>query len=60
MTQAYRFVSIEDNLKFVKNGRRPQFFSNWKRTLKFWKLEMNLAYFVNGRQLSCFIFIFGI
>ena len=36
---------MEDDLKILKNGRRPQFFS---------KMEDNLNSFQNGRQLQLF------
>ena len=51
---------MEDDLNFLENGRRPQFFGKWKKTSAFWKMEDDLIFFgkmeddlnlkVNGRQ----------
>ena len=54
---------MEDELNFLADGRRPQYFGKWKSTSKLWQLkakwisfyiEDDLNIFSNGRQLQYF------
>ena len=45
---------LEDDLIFLANGRRPQFFGKWKTTSIFWQMEDDLNFLVHGRQPSLF------
>ena len=42
-----RSQKMEDDLKFVRNGRRPQFFGKWKTTSIFGEMEDDLNCFEN-------------
>ena len=46
---------LEDNLNFLVNGRRPQFFGKWKTTSIFLYIEDELKFLANGRQLHLFV-----
>ena len=46
---------LEDNLNFLVNGSRPQFFGKWKTTSIFWYIEDDLKCLANGRQLQLFV-----
>jgi hypothetical protein len=41
---------MEDDLSFLENGRRPQFFFKWKTTSILLKMEDDLNSFENGRR----------
>jgi hypothetical protein len=54
---------MEDDLNFVPNGRRPQYFGKWKTTSIFrqmeddpifWEMEDNLNILADGRWLQYF------
>ena len=45
---------MEDDLNFLANGRRPQFFGKWKTTSIFWEMEDNLSFLEIGRQTNFF------
>jgi hypothetical protein len=45
---------MEDNLNFVPDGRRPQYFGKWKTTSTFWRIEDDLNILVNGRRPQYF------
>ena len=45
---------MEDDLHFFENGRRPQFFGQWKTTSTFLKMKDELNVFENGRQPKFF------
>jgi hypothetical protein len=42
--------NLEDDLNYLANGRRPQFFGKWKTTSIQKKFGDNLNFIVNGRQ----------
>ena len=46
---------LEDDLHFLVNGRRPQFFGKWKMTSIFLYVEDELKFLANGRQLQSFV-----
>ena len=41
---------LEDNLKFVANGRRPHFLENGRQPQLFGKMEAISTFHENGRQ----------
>ena len=40
---------IEDDLNIFTDGRRPQYFHNWKTTLIFFPMAYDINYLPNGR-----------
>ena len=44
------FWQMEDDINFLENRRRPQFFGKWKTALIVWQLENNL-YFPFGKDV---------
>jgi hypothetical protein len=45
---------LKDDLHFLVNGRRPQFFGKWKTTSIFLYIEDKLKFLANGRQSQLF------
>ena len=48
---------MEDVIKFILNGRRPQIFYKWKMTSKFLEMEDDLKNVGNGRQPQIFLYM---
>ena len=45
---------MEDILKFLVNGRRPQYFGKWNTTSIFWQMVDDHNILANGRQHQSF------
>jgi hypothetical protein len=41
---------MEDSLNFLANGRRTQYFSNWKTTSIFWQMEDDFKFLLQEMQ----------
>jgi hypothetical protein len=41
---------MEDDLKFISNGRRPQFYLKWKTTSILSQMEDDINFIYNGRR----------
>ena len=57
MEDDLNFFEMEDDLKFLSNGRRPYIlFLKWKTTSIFRQLEDHLNLYTNGRrpQIYCY------
>jgi hypothetical protein len=56
MENDINFFLMEDDLNFISNGRRPQFYFQWKTTLISFDMELNLLILLlqMRRQLNIF------